>query len=88
MLLAARGSERVVAGAAIVLGRAPFALHPAVEEQPLERGIQRTLADAQHVVGGQAQVFDDAIAMLRTTDTRLQDQQFERARQEIGRGIC
>ena len=86
-LFAARGGECVVAGAAIVLRRTPFGLHPAVEEQPLERGIQRTLADAQHVVGRQTQVLDDAIAMLRSADERLQDQELERARQKIGRSI-
>jgi hypothetical protein len=32
-------------------------------------------------------VLDDAIAMLRSADERLQDQELERARQEIGRGI-
>ena len=63
-LPAAGGGERVVAGAAVVLRRAPLGLHPAVEQQPLERGIQRALADLQHVVRRQAQVLDDAVAML------------------------
>ena len=63
--LAAGGGEGVVAGAAVVLGRAPFGVDPAVQQQALERRIQRALADLQHLLGHLTQPFGDAVAMLR-----------------------
>ena len=49
--LSAVAGDRVVARAAVVVGRAPLGADPAVEQQPLQRRIQRALADLQHVVG-------------------------------------
>src|SRR5260221_410039 len=87
-LFAAGRSQRVKARAAIVFRRAPFALHPAFEQQALQRGIQRALADLQDVFGEHAQALRDAVAMLLAAGERLQDQQVERAGQEIERRIA
>ena len=86
-LPAAGGGQRVVARAAVVLRRAPLGLHPAVEQQPLERRIQRTLPDPEHVVRRHPQVLDDAVAVLGAWPERLQDEQLERAGKEIGRRV-
>ena len=65
-LPAAGGGERVVARAAVVLRRAPLGLHAAIEQQPLERRIQRTLPNPQHVVRRQAQVL--ALSVIPISD--------------------
>ena len=49
-LPAAGGRQRVIARAAVVLRRAPLGLDPTVEEQTLERGVQRALANLENVV--------------------------------------
>src|SRR2546429_7713163 len=84
-MLAARGGERVIAGAPVVLGDAPFALDPGGEQQPLQRRIERALADLQHVLRQDFQPLGDAVARRRAGDERPQDEQIERARQQIGR---
>ena len=85
--LSALGGDGVVARAAVVLRRAPFRADPAVEQQPLQRRIQRALADLQHIGGQQADAVGDAVAVLRAARQRPQDQQVERARQQIRRLI-
>src|SRR5688572_13916210 len=72
-LPAARGGERVVARAAVVLRRTPLGLYPVVEQQPLERGIQRTLADCQNIIRRQPQVLDDAVAVFGSAPERFQN---------------
>src|SRR5262245_11957048 len=64
--------QRVVAGAAVVLRNAPRRRRPAVDEDPLESGVERALTDLQDVVRRQPQVLDDAIAVLRPVRERLQ----------------
>src|SRR4030095_10439444 len=65
--------ELVIAGASVVLRGAPLGLYPAVDQEALQRGIQRALSDSQDIVRGQAQVLDDAVAVFRAADERLQD---------------
>src|SRR5712692_2514112 len=84
-LPAARRRERVKARAAVVLRGAPLPLHPSIEEQPLERRVQRALADLQHLVRRGPDVLGDAVAVHRTPDEGLEDQQIECARQQVGR---
>jgi hypothetical protein len=50
-LFATERRQRVVARAPVVLGGAPLGVDPAVQQQPLQRRVQRALADLQHVVG-------------------------------------
>ena len=76
---------RVVAGAPVVVRHPPLGLHPAVQQQPLQRRVERALADQEHLVRGGAQMLGDAVAVRLAAHERLQDQQIERAGQEIGR---
>src|SRR5262245_13065417 len=73
-LPAAGSGQRVEARSPVVLRRAPLRLHPTIEEQALKRRIQRTLANRQHIVRGQAQVLDDGVSVLGAADERFQDQ--------------
>ena len=52
--------------------------------QPLEGRIEGALADMEHVAGSQPDVFDDGVAVLRPGDQALEDEQLERAWQQIG----
>src|SRR4051794_9134708 len=47
--LPAQRCDAIEARAASGLGLAPLRAHPSVDEQPLKRGIERALADLQHV---------------------------------------
>src|SRR6185436_2148442 len=80
--LAGRG-QRVVAGAAIVLRRAPLGFHPSVQQQPLQRGVERAFADLQHVLRHDLEPVGDAVAMQRPGDERAQDQEVECAREQV-----
>src|SRR5688572_325137 len=82
-LPAARDGERVVACAAVVLRAPPLGFHAAAEQQSLERGVQRTLPDTEHVARCQTQVLDNAVAVLGPAPECLQDQELERSWQEI-----
>src|SRR5438067_4953166 len=79
----AGGGQRVVARAAIVFGGGPVGLRPSPEEEALQRRVERALAHLQHVVREELQPLRDAVAVLRAARERLQDQQVERARQQL-----
>ena len=49
-LLAARGRQTVVAGAAVPVSAAPFALDPALDEHSLERRIERPFFHLKHLI--------------------------------------
>jgi hypothetical protein len=74
----ARG-QRVVPGAPVVLGCAPLRLDPSVEQQALQRGVERTLANVKEVTGREAEVFDDAVPMPGAADQCLENELVERA---------
>ena len=76
-LVPAGRGQGVEPGAPVVLGRAPGRLDPPVEQEPLQGGIQRALADLQHVAGDGLQVSCDAVAVLRSDGEGLQDEQVE-----------
>ena len=59
------GRQRVVARAAVVLRRAPLRLDPAVQQQPLQRGVERALADLQHFLRQHLEPLRDAVAVQR-----------------------
>jgi len=85
--LASRRRQRVIPGTPIVFGRSPFGLHPAVQEEPLQRGVQRALADLEDVLRHGLEALRDGVAVERPAHERPQDQQVEGAGQEIGRLI-
>jgi hypothetical protein len=80
---AAGGRQRVVPRAAVVLRRAPRGRHPSLEQQPLQRGIERALADLQHVAGHALQMLGDPVAVRGAGRQRPEDQQIERPRQQL-----
>src|SRR5215211_984915 len=82
-LLASGGGERVVPRPAIVLRDAPLGFDVAVEEEALQRGIERALTDSQHVVRELAHSTADAVAMHRATNEGAKNEQVECARQEL-----
>src|SRR5437763_972468 len=82
-LLSSGSSQRVEPGAAVVFRRAPFGFHPALEQEPLQRRIKRAFADLQHFIGHVLEPLRHGVAMQRFAHERLQDQQLERAGQEV-----
>lgn len=69
-----RRCERVVAGTAVVLGRTPFAAHIRIEQQTLQRWVERAFADDQDVVRDLPEALRDAIAVHGLTPQDSQDQ--------------
>jgi hypothetical protein len=65
-LLSSRTRDRVIAGSPIVLGGAPFSVNIPVEQQSLQRRIQRAFPDLQNVIGQRFQALGDAVTVLRT----------------------
>src|SRR5688572_32533961 len=63
----------------IVFGGAPAGADPAALLEPVQRGIERALADRQRVAGGLLDPAGHRVAMRRPPAERLQDQQVERA---------
>jgi hypothetical protein len=84
-LFAASGRQSVVPRPPIVLGSAPLGLDPPSQQEPLQGGVQRTLAHLEHVIRHVLEVLDNAIAVRSASDERLQDEQVERAGEEFRR---
>ena len=61
----ALGGEAVEFGAAIVLGGAFFDRNPSALDEPVQRGIERSLLDLQHVVRVEFDGFGDGVAVRR-----------------------
>ena len=76
---AARARERVETGPAVVVGGPPLRVDPAPRLQALQRRIERSVLDEQHVVGGLLDGPRDALAVLRAEHERAQDQEVQRA---------
>src|SRR3954466_6856993 len=85
--LLAGGGQRVEARAAIVLGGAPFRCDPAVQQQALQGRVEGTLTDLQHLLRDDLEALGNAVAVQRARDERTQDQQVERAGQQVRRLI-
>src|SRR5437762_1013496 len=82
-VLASGAGERVVTGAAVVLRDAPPRCDPALVLESPERRVERTLFDDQHVARGPLDPARDAETVLLAAGQRLQDDETERALQEI-----
>src|SRR5438067_1579370 len=72
--LASALGQLVIFGAPVIFGNAPTSLDPAAPLQPMERGIQRSLLDTQHVVGNLLDALRYRPAMLSFQDQRLQNE--------------
>src|SRR5437016_5396039 len=74
-LLPPGGSEAIVSRATIVVGKSPLRLDITVQEQTLEAGIQRALADLEDVVGDATETLGDAVAVQRPALERAKDEE-------------
>jgi hypothetical protein len=83
-LAAARGRERVEAGAAIRVGRAPGAAHEASLLQAHQRRVERAHVELKHPARDLLEASGDGVAMHRTERVEgLQNHQVERALQHV-----
>src|SRR5207248_8279497 len=82
-LFASRGGERIEARLAVVDRYAPLAGDPAALLETLQRGIERSVLDEELLVGGLLDGVRDALAVLRPPDEGAEDQQIQRALQQL-----
>jgi hypothetical protein len=82
-LLSPGSRERVEARSPVVRRNLPRGQHPSLDEHPLQRRIQRSLFDRQHVRRQHLDVLRDAVAVHRLDRQRLQNQHLERARKQL-----
>src|SRR5712691_9022694 len=78
-LLPSRARKRVITSPAVILRHAPFGFDPSVQQQALERGVERAFPDVQHVFGDAFQMLGDAVAVVRTRNEGLEDQHVKSA---------
>jgi hypothetical protein len=83
-LFSPSGGELIKAGLAIVLGRAPFRTDPTAILQPVQGGVKRTVLNLQDFVGAVLDNVGNGVTVGWAEKQCLQDQQIERALQEIG----
>jgi hypothetical protein len=76
--------ELVVAGSAVVVGRAPLGADPAPAQHPLERRVERALVDLEDVAGDLAEPERDPPAVHGLEGERLEDEHLERSLEEFG----
>ena len=84
-LLSAGSRQRVDLRFTAGVGGGPRGLQPALLLQPVQRRVQRALRDLQHVAADLANALRDAPAVHRLERERLEDEQIQRALNEIGR---
>ena len=84
-VLAAARRQRVVARPAVVVGRGPLGFDVVVEEQPLQRWIERALANLQDVIRQLPLPLRDAVPVQRLAVQHPEDQHVQRARQDLSR---
>jgi hypothetical protein len=85
-LLTAEPGERIEAGLASSVGRGPFSCEPAALFEAMERGIERALLDLQDVAGHLLQALRDGVAVDRAEGDDFQDEDVERALEQVGFG--
>src|SRR5688500_14899056 len=82
---AAASGEAVVLGAPVVLREPPLGLDPAALLQAVEGGVEGALLDAEGVVGRLADPARDGVAVARAPAEGLEDEDVERALEELER---
>src|SRR5437016_13706528 len=70
--LAPRWRERVIARAPVTLRSPPLGFDPSIEQQSLQRGVERALADLEHIVRHGLEVLGDAVPVHPSTGERLE----------------
>src|SRR3954468_3330281 len=83
-LPASSAGERIELGAPVVLGRLPLVLDRALVLQLVQRGIERSIGDLKTVARGLPQPQPDGPAVQRLERQNLEQQQVQRALDEIG----
>src|SRR5215472_14942093 len=83
-LSAALFRERVKFRAAIVVRRTPLGLDQSLALEAIERGIQRTLLNLQHLLRHLLNALRDSPAVIGLKSQRFQNQKIEGALQHIG----
>src|SRR5207247_3470269 len=63
-LLAASDGQRVVARAPVIFRSSPLSLDPAIQQETLERGVQRALPTMENILGNDILVLRLALAEL------------------------
>src|SRR5262245_50150053 len=76
--------QRVELRVAPEIGRLPLGANPALLLEAMERGIERALADRQRVAGEQLNALGDPPAVQRLARDGFQDEQIQRALEQIG----
>ena len=71
--------ESIVFRAAIVVGELPVAVNPFFLFQSLERGIERSLIDLEHAVGGLLDALCDSPAVHGTEREGAEEKEVDRA---------
>src|SRR5262249_15722915 len=84
-LFAAGRRQRIVPSPPVVLGRAPFSLDPALEQQSLQGGIEGAFANLEYLLGDVLEVLRDTVPVLTACEQRLEDQQIQGAWEEFRR---
>src|SRR5205807_863104 len=70
----------------IVLGEAVIERDPTAFDQPVQRGVERSLLHLQHVVRGLLDRLRDRVSMRWTKEQGAKNQQIERALEECDAG--
>src|SRR6185436_17497993 len=80
--------QRVELRLAVVLGGTPFGLDKSLLFQPIQRRIQRPFLNPEHIVRELMEPRGDAVPVVRGGGEALQDEQVERALQEVDLSYC
>src|SRR5262245_52364276 len=75
--------EAIEAGAPVVVGGAPVRRDPAAILEPVERRVERSVLDLEHLVRPERDGVRDRVAVGRSEHERAQDQQIERSLQQL-----
>src|SRR5437588_6681345 len=82
-LFASQRREAIVAGALPFVGQVPRSRDPSFRLQPVERRVERAGLYLQQVLGSPLDMFGNSVTMTRSCEQRAEDQQIERALQEL-----
>ena len=86
-LRAAGGSETVRANAAVGVRQPPLSPHPALPEHLLQRGVERSFLDPQHLAGDPADPLRDRIAVERSRVQHAQHEKNQGSGNELSLGL-